>query len=44
MGDKSPKNKQRGKDQKSAAKTQVKTNQANRQASFAAAGGKDKKK
>lgn len=43
MGDKSPKNKQREKNQKSAAKTQAKTNQANRQASFAAPG-KEKKK
>lgn len=43
MGDKSPKNKQREKNQKSAAKTQTKQNQANRQASFAAAG-KEKKK
>jgi hypothetical protein len=45
MGDKSPKNKQREKNQKSAAKTQTKANQANRQASFSsAAAGKEKKK
>jgi hypothetical protein len=45
MGDKSPKNKQREKNQKSAAKTQTKTNQANRQASFSSAAvGKEKKK
>jgi len=44
MGDKSPKNKQREKNQKSAAKTQAKSTQATRQASFSAAAGKDKKK
>jgi len=43
MGDKSPKQKQRGKDQKDAAKTQHKNDQAKRQAGFAA-GGKEKKK
>lgn len=44
MGDKSPKNKQREKNQKTAAKGQAKANQASRQASFASAGAKDKKK
>ena len=45
MGDKSPKSKQRDKNQKSAAKAQDKTNQASRQASYSsAAAGKDKKK
>ena len=44
MGDKSPKAKQRDKNQKSAAKAQTKTNQAARQASYSAAAGKDKKK
>ena len=44
MGDKSPKNKQREKNQKSAAKTQTKANQATRQASFSAAVAKEKKK
>ena len=44
MGDKSPKNKQREKNQKSAAKAQAKTVQAGRQASFSAATGKEKKK
>jgi hypothetical protein len=44
MGDKSPKAKQRNKDQKTAAKTQSKNDQAKRQASYAAVGGKDKKK
>lgn len=43
MGDKSPKNKQKEKNQKTVAKGQAKTNQASRQASFAAAS-KDKKK
>ncbi|HEX4475039.1 MAG TPA: hypothetical protein VH142_08185 [Polyangiaceae bacterium] len=45
MGDKSPKAKQRGQDQKSAAKTQEKSNQAKRQASFATGNAaKEKKK
>ena len=44
MGDKSPKSKQKNKDQKTAAKTQAKSDQAKRQASFAAVGGKEKKK
>ena len=44
MGDKSPKNKQREKKQQTAAKGQAKTNQASRQASFASAASKDKKK
>jgi hypothetical protein len=44
MGDKSPKAKQRGKDQKNLAKTQSKNDQAKRQASFSAAPVKDKKK
>jgi hypothetical protein len=43
MGDKSPKSKQRDKNQKDAAKAQTKNNQAKRQASFASAD-KDKKK
>lgn len=43
MGDKSPKAKQRDKNQKTAAKAQDKTNQAKRQASFSATAGKDKK-
>ncbi len=41
MGDKSPKNKQREKDQKSAAKTQTKSDLQKRQASFSAAVVKD---
>ena len=44
MGDKSPKSKQRGKDQKDAAKTQSKNDQAKRQAGFASAASKEKKK
>jgi len=44
MGDKSPKSKQKNKDQKTAAKAAVKTDQAKRQASYAAVGGKEKKK
>jgi hypothetical protein len=44
MGDKSPKSKQKDKNQKTAAKTQVKNDQAKRQASYAAVGGKEKKK
>lgn len=46
MGDKSPKSKQRDKNQKTAAKTQSKSDQAKRQAGFASAGAaaKDKKK
>ncbi len=35
MGDKSPKSKQRNKNQKVAAKSQTKTDQAKRQAGFA---------
>jgi hypothetical protein len=44
MGDKSPKSKQRGKDQKDAAKAQSKNDQAKRQASYASVSGKDVKK
>jgi|SoiMethySBSTD1v2_1073268.scaffolds.fasta_scaffold1665453_1 hypothetical protein len=44
MGDKSPKNKQREKNQKSAAKSQAKNVQQTRQASYSAAAGKEKKK
>ncbi len=45
MGDKSPKSKQRDKNQKSAAKTDAKTEQAKRQTDFASAStGKEKKK
>jgi hypothetical protein len=44
MGDKSPKSKQREKDQKNAAKTQSKNTKDKRQESFAARGGKDQKK
>ena len=46
MGDKSPKSKQRGKDQKDAAKTQSKNDQAKRQAGYASpsASSKEKKK
>ena len=44
MGDKSPKSKQREKNQKSAAKADAKTSQANRQASYASGNEKDKKK
>ena len=44
MGDKSPKNKQREKNQKSAAKVQAKTVQTNRQAAHSATAGKEKKK
>jgi hypothetical protein len=43
MGDKSPKSEQKKQDQKSAAKAQVKNDQAKRQASYAAVGGKEKK-
>jgi len=43
MGDKSPKAKQREKEQKSAAKTQVKSSLDKRQAGYASAG-QDKKK
>jgi hypothetical protein len=43
MGDKSPKAKQRDKNQKTAAKTQSKDVQAKRQASFSS-GDKEKKK
>jgi hypothetical protein len=44
MGDKSPKGKQRDKNQKDAAKTQSKNDQAKRQAGFASAASKEKKK
>lgn len=44
MGDKSPKAKQREKNQKDAAKAQSKNDQARRQASYAAGNGKEKKK
>jgi len=44
MGDKSPKNKQREKSQKDAAKTQNKSDQAKRQAAFASPPAKEKKK
>jgi hypothetical protein len=44
MGDKSPKSKQRDQKQKSAAKSQSKTDQAKRQSAFASDAGKDKKK
>ncbi len=44
MGDKSPKSKQKDKNQKDAAKSQAKNAQAKRQASYASDAGKDKKK
>ena len=44
MGDKSPKSKQKKQDQKTAAKSQTKNDQAKRQASYASAAGKEKKK
>ncbi|MDX2052078.1 MAG: hypothetical protein SFV15_06800 [Polyangiaceae bacterium] len=45
MGDKSPKGKQRAKEQKSAAKTQAQSEQGKRQAAFSSASaGKDPKK
>jgi hypothetical protein len=44
MGDKSPKNKQREKSQKDAVKTQKQSDQARRQAAFATAPAKEKKK
>jgi hypothetical protein len=44
LGDKSPKSKQRDKNQKDAAKKQSKSDQARRQAGFASAGGKEQKK
>ena len=44
MGDKSPKAKQRDKNQKDAAKTQSKSDQAKRQISFASNPAKEKKK
>jgi len=44
MGDKSPKSKQRDKNQKDAAKSQSKNDQAKRQASFASEASKDKNK
>jgi hypothetical protein len=44
MGDKSPKSKQKDKNQKTAAKSQAKNDQAKRQAGFGSEGGKDKKK
>jgi hypothetical protein len=44
MGDKSPKAKQRKNNQKDAARTQAKSDQSKRQASFASNVGKEKKK
>ena len=44
MGDKSPKSKQRDKNQKDAAKAQAKNVQNRRQADFASGVGKEKKK
>jgi hypothetical protein len=44
MGDKSPKAKQREKNQKDAARTQAKSDQVKRQTAFAASAGKEKKK
>ena len=44
MGDKSPKAKQRNKNQKSAEKTQVKSDHDKRQASFSSGTGKEKGK
>jgi hypothetical protein len=44
MGDKSPKSKQRDKNQKDAAKTRAKSDQVGRQAAFASNVGKEKKK
>lgn len=44
MGDKSPKNKQREKNQKDAAKTQARSSQEKRQAAFASPPGREKKK
>jgi len=44
MGDKSPKAKQRSKNQQNAVKTQNKNQNAQRQASFSSAAGKEKKK
>jgi hypothetical protein len=44
MGDKSPKAKQREKNQKDAAKAQSKNDQAKRQASYMTGVGKEKKK
>jgi len=44
MGDKSPKSKQREKSQKTAAKTQAKSDQQRRQASFSPGAAKDSKK
>jgi hypothetical protein len=43
LGDKSPKSKQKNKDQKDLAKAQAKSNQAKRQASYATGVAKDKK-
>ena len=44
MGDKSPKNKQREKSQKSAAKAQTRSDQAKRQAAFATPQDQERKK
>lgn len=44
MGDKSPKSKQRDKNQKDAVKAQTKTDQAKRQAGFASEAKKPEKK
>lgn len=44
MGDKSPKSKQRDKNQKNAAKSQSKNDLAKRQAGFTSDPGKEKKK
>ncbi len=41
MGDKSPKAKQKNKNQKNASDTQTKNNQAKRQAAFASTPGKE---
>lgn len=44
MGDKSPKSKQRNKNQKDAAKSQSRNDQARRQEAFASAADRQKKK
>jgi len=44
MGDKSPKSKQRNKNQKDAAKSQSRNDQARRQEAFASTAGKENKK
>ncbi len=43
MGDKSPRSKQKNKNQKDAAKSQAKNEKARRQDAFASAAGKDNK-